>query len=248
MRVEKNYITEELKTNYADSKLMIAASYDGLSAEKMNELRSKVAAADGKINVVKNRLLKRILPEDADPAFNELLTGANAIANTAEDIVALAKAVAEFAKENSKVKVKGGLLDYSKAITADDIKNLASLPPKEILLAKLLGAMQGPITNLAGVFNAMLSNTVRVLDQIAKLKEAQAGEQKSEVAEPKPEVVEQKPEVAEQKPEVAEQKPEEVEHKPEVVEQKSEVAEQKPEVVEQKTEEKTESTETDSMP
>ena len=222
MRVEKNYITEELKNNYADSKLMVVTSYDGLSAEQMNELRSKVAAAEGKINVVKNRLLKRVIPKDADPAFNELLTGANAIANTAEDIVALAKAVAEFAKDNSKVEVKGGLLDYSKAITAADIKNLASLPPKEILLAKLLGALQGPITNLAGVFNAMLGNTVRVLDQIAKLKEAEGGGQKAEDAEEKAEDGEQKAEDGEQKAEDGEEKAEDGE---EEVEPKTESAE-----------------------
>ena len=196
MRIEKNYITEELANKYADSKLLIAAAYQGLSAEEMNELRSKVAAANGMINVVKNRLLKRVVPEEADSAFKELLTGANAIANTAEDVVALAKAIAEFAKENEKLEVKGGLLDYSKAITPEDIKNLASLPPREILLAKLLGALQGPITNLAGIFNAMLGNTVRVLDQIAKVKESgQVPEEKAEEkAEEKVETTEAEPE------------------------------------------------------
>jgi large subunit ribosomal protein L10 len=171
MRIEKEYIVEELKNRYAASNLLVVTTYHGLGAETMNELRGKVSKASGTINIVPNRLLKRALPDSTDPAFTDILQGPNAVAATREDIVALSKALKGFADSNKAFEIRGGLLELKTYLNQADIISLASLPPKEILHAQLAGALQGPIRKLAVLFNTLLGNTVRVLDQIAKLKE-----------------------------------------------------------------------------
>lgn len=171
MRIEKEYIVEELKNRYAASNLLVVTTYHGLGAENMNDLRAKVSEASGTINIVPNRLLKRALPDSADPAFTDILQGPNAIAATQEDIVELSKALKTFADGNKVFEIRGGLLELKTYLSQAEIISLASLPPKEILQAQLAGALQGPIRKLAVLFNTLLGNTVRVLDQVAKLKE-----------------------------------------------------------------------------
>ena len=176
MRPEKKYIAEELKERYANNSLMIVTSYHGLTSENMNDLRTSVFNNNGRIDVVKNRLLKRILPDDIEKnPLDELLKGPSAIAATDSDIVALAKIISEFAKETKTLKIRGGILELSKVLNAEDITALASLPSKEILLARLLAAIKGPVTNITCLLNTMVTNMVRVLDQVAKAK-AEAGE------------------------------------------------------------------------
>jgi large subunit ribosomal protein L10 len=180
MRIEKEYIVEELKKRYAASNLLVVTTYHGLEVETMNELRGKVSEASGTINIVPNRLLKRALPDSAAPAFKDILQGPNAIAATQEDIVELSKALKTFADDNKAFEIRGGLLELKTYLNQADIISLASLPPKEILHAQLAGTLQGPIRKLAVLFNTLLGNTVRVLDQVAKLKEEGAAVEKAE--------------------------------------------------------------------
>jgi len=194
MRPEQKYIAEELKERYAKNNLMIVASYHGLTAENMNDLRTSVFNIEGRVDVLKNRLLKRILPEDIDrESLDSLLKGPSTIAATDNDIVALAKALSEFAKENKELKIRGGLLELSKILTADEIADLASLPPKEILLSRLLAAVKGPVTNITRLLDTMVTNVVRVIDQVAKAKE-EAGETVAEAKAEEPKADEAKAE------------------------------------------------------
>ena len=104
---------------------MIVASYQGLSAEDMNDYRSAIINSNGTVNIVKNRLLKIALPQDIDKdALNELLTGSSSIAATDGDIIALAKSISDFAKEQESLSIRGGLLELSKVINEDAIKSL----------------------------------------------------------------------------------------------------------------------------
>jgi len=175
MRIEKEYVIEELKQRYADSNLMVVTSYHGIKSDAMGELRGKVYNKKATINIVPNRLLKRAMPDSIDPAFNDLLHGANAVAATAGDIVELSKMLKEFADKNKTFEIRGGLLEMHKFLSQADIISLASLPPKQVLQAQLVCALQGPIRKLAVLFNTMLSNMVRVLDEIAKVKEQEGG-------------------------------------------------------------------------
>ncbi len=193
MRPEQKYIVDELKERYAKNSLMIVASYHGLTAKNMNDLRTSVFDIEGRVDIVKNRLLKRIMPEDVEiEPLNSLLKGPSTVAATDNDIVALAKALSEFAKANEQLEIRGGILELSKILNADDIIALASLPPREILLSRLLGAVKGPVTNFTRLLDTMVTNVVRVIDQVAKAKE-EAGETVAEAApaeEAKPETEE----------------------------------------------------------
>jgi len=175
MRVEKEYIVEELKNRYAASNLLVVTSYHGLGSESMNDLRGQVSGSKGKINIASNRLVKRALPEGIDQEFADILRGPNAFATTQEDIVDLAKALKKFADDNKTFEIRGGLLELKNYLSQADIVALASLPPKQILQAQLASALQGPIRKLAVLFSTLLGNTVRVLDQISKKKEEAGG-------------------------------------------------------------------------
>lgn len=174
MRIEKHYIAKEMEERYQGSSLMVVAGYHGLNANDMTKLRARVAEQQGVLNVVKNRIAKRVLEGKAGEEFAKLLRGPNAIAATRGDAVALAKALTQFAKENNALVIRGGLLDVSRFLTAEEIAGLAALPPREVLLARLLAGLQGPARNLTYLFSTMLGNLVRVLDQVGK-KKAEGG-------------------------------------------------------------------------
>jgi large subunit ribosomal protein L10 len=185
MRIEKTFIVDELKARYDKSALMVLTSYHGLSADDLNDLRARIAASQGTLNVVKNRLLKRVLADATADEFGDLLSGPNAVAATDEDVVSLAKALKDYSKQHDVLEIRGGLLDMSTLLTPEDINALASLPSREVLLGQLIGSMQGPVRGLVTVFNALLSGMVRALDEIAKLK-AEAGDAVAEPAEEGP--------------------------------------------------------------
>jgi len=180
MRIEKQYIAKEMEERYRGSTLLVVAAYHGLNANDMTKLRARVAEQQGVLNVVKNRIAQRVVGAAGAEEFKQLLKGPNAIAATRGDAVALAKAMTQFAKENNALVIRGGLLDLSRYLTAEEIAGLAALPPREVLLARLLGGLQGPARNLACVFSTMIGNLVRVLEQVGKKKPA--GGAKAEAA------------------------------------------------------------------
>ncbi len=172
MRIEKEYIAKEMEARYQGSTLMVVAAYHGLKAKDMTKLRARVAESNGVLNVVKNRIAKRVVNETAGTEFIELMKGPNAIAATRGDAVALAKALTQFAKENEALVLRGGLLDLSRFLTAEELAGLAALPSREVLLARLLAGLQGPARGLACLFSTMLGNLVRVLDKVGQTKPA----------------------------------------------------------------------------
>ncbi|MCX7846864.1 MAG: 50S ribosomal protein L10 [bacterium] len=169
MRIEKTYIAKEMEERYRGSTLMVVTGYHGLNANEMTKLRSRLAEQQGVLNVVKNRIVKRVM-EGAGEEFLQLLRGPNAIAATRGDAVALAKVLTQFAKENNALVIRGGLLELKRFLSAEEIAGLAALPPREVLLARLLGGLQGPARNLVGLLSTMMGNLVRVLDQVGKKK------------------------------------------------------------------------------
>jgi len=175
MRIEKQYIAKEMEERYHGSTLLVVAAYHGLNANDMTKLRARVAEQQGVLNVVKNRIAKRVVGAAAGEEFIQLMKGPNAIAATRGDAVALAKAMTQFAKENNALVIRGGLLDASRYLTAEEIAGLAALPPREVLLARLLAGLQGPARNLVYLFSTMMGNLVRVLDQVGKKKPAGGG-------------------------------------------------------------------------
>jgi large subunit ribosomal protein L10 len=165
---------QELIDHYTDSVGTVShaflVDYKGITANQVTVLRAKIRESGGTYEVIKNRLMLRAIEGKPLGALKEYFQGPTAIAY-AEDPVALAKVLSDFAKDVPAVEFKGGIVDGS-AITGDQVKDIAGLPTRDELLAKLLYLLQSPITRLARGLAAIPRQFVVVLDQIAKDKAA----------------------------------------------------------------------------
>ncbi len=169
-REDKRLIVEELHAGFADASAGVVARYRGLSVAQMSDLRRRLRDTGVSIQVVKNTLARRAAKDTRFEEAMPLFTGPVAIAY-GNDPVGMAKAMSDFAKEHEALEIQGGVLD-GKAVTAAEIKALASLPSREVLLAKMLGSMQAPISGFVRTLNEIPSSFVRVLAAIRDQKEA----------------------------------------------------------------------------
>ncbi len=158
-----------LREELANSRTMIVSEYRGLKVKEIAEIRRALRKQDVTYRVVKNRLLRIAATDEVAEALGPLLTGPTAIA-FGNDEAGTAKAVLDATKPYARiVKITGGVLG-AKAIDADGVTRLATLPSREILLAKLAGGMQAPVGTLAGLFAAPLRNLGYALLQVAEQK------------------------------------------------------------------------------
>jgi len=169
-REGKQRIVEQLHAAWSESSAGIVTHYRGLTVAEMGDLRTRLHKADVSFQVVKNTLARRAAEGTDFKAAEELFTGPVAIAYGG-DPVAMAKAIADFAKEHEALEIKGGVLD-GKFMDADGVKRLASLPTREELLAKLLGSMQSPISGFVRTLAEVPGSFVRVLAAIRDQKQA----------------------------------------------------------------------------
>ena len=158
-----------LREELANSRTMIVSEYRGLKVKEIAEIRRALRKQDVTYRVVKNRLLRIAATESVAEALSPLLTGPTAIA-FGNDEAGTAKAVLDATRPYAKiVRISGGVLG-DKAIDADGVTRLATLPSREVLLAKLAGGMQAPVGTLAGLFAAPLRNLGYALAQVAEQK------------------------------------------------------------------------------
>jgi len=170
----KEATVAELRDELSRSRTLIVSEYRGLTVKEIAEIRRALARQDVRYRVIKNRLMKIAAQDAVGEALRPLLTGPNAIA-FGTDEVATAKAVLDATRPyNRIVRITGGVLG-DRAIDADGVSRLASLPAREVLLAKLAGGMQAPVGTLAGLFAAPLRNLGYALQQVAEQK-ARAGD------------------------------------------------------------------------
>jgi large subunit ribosomal protein L10 len=153
---------------------MIVSEYRGLTVKEIAEIRRALRKQDVTYRVVKNRLMRIASADEAvGEALSPLLVGPTAIA-FGNDEAGTAKAVLDATRPFNKiVRITGGVLG-DRAIDADGVTRLATLPSREVLLAKLAGGMQAPVANLAGLFSAPLRNLGYALAQVAEQKAKQA--------------------------------------------------------------------------
>ncbi|RME39324.1 MAG: 50S ribosomal protein L10 [Deltaproteobacteria bacterium] len=170
-RTGKEQLVAELAAKLARVKAAFIADYRGLTVEQANDLRNKLREAGVEYQVVKNTLLKLAIRDTDSACLEEFLQGPTAIAMAEGDPVAPAKVLSEFAKANDKFELKGGMLDGKKLDIAG-IKALSDLPSREVLLAKMLGSMNAPVTNFVGVLAAVPRSLVQVLAAIQDKKAA----------------------------------------------------------------------------
>ena len=158
-----------LREELANSRTMIVSEYRGLKVKEIAEIRRALRKQDVTYRVVKNRLLRIAATEQVAEALSPLLTGPTAIA-FGNDEAGTAKAVLDATKPYARiVRITGGVLG-DKAIDADGVTRLATLPSRDVLLAKLAGGMQAPVGTLAGLFAAPLRNLGYALAQVAEQK------------------------------------------------------------------------------
>ena len=164
-------VVADIKDKFDRAQSAILVDYRGLTVEQDTDLRNKMRAAGVEYRVLKNTMIKRALHDLGVDGIDNLLEGPTAVAFGYDDAVAPAKVLAEFVKTNNAAEIKGGLLD-KQLMELDQIKYLAELPSKEVLIAKLLGSMNAPISNFVGVLSGVPRAFVCALNEIKNKKEA----------------------------------------------------------------------------
>jgi len=167
----KKQIVAEIKEKLSQAQAVVIVENRGLTVAQVTELRNKLREAGVEFKVLKNTLMKLAADEVGVTGLDPYLQGPTAWAFSMADPVSAAKVITTFVKTNDKLAVKGGILE-NQAITADGVKALADLPPREVLLAQVLGAMQGPLVGLANVLQGPIRKMGYALEAIRKSKEA----------------------------------------------------------------------------
>lgn len=169
--MSKTQVVEELSAKLATAKAAFLADYRGLTVDEVNDLRSKLRDSGVEYRVVKNTLLRLAAKDTPFTCLDEYLTGPTAIAIAQEDPVAPAKVLSDYAKASKVFELKAAVLD-GKLLSLEEITALAELPSREVLLARLLGSINAPVSNFVGVLAAVPRSLVQVLGAIKDQKEA----------------------------------------------------------------------------
>lgn len=169
----KKKVVEEIKIRLQKIQGAVLTDYRGLNVAEVTELRAKLRDAGIEFKVLKNTLTRIAANEVGLEGLDPYLEGPTAIAFGLEDPVAPAKILAEFAKTHKALEIKAGIL-ANKVIDGASVEALADLPPREVLLAKLLGAVQSPMYGFVGSLQGILRNFVYVLDAVKEKKAAEA--------------------------------------------------------------------------
>jgi large subunit ribosomal protein L10 len=163
-RAEKTTAVTELAEQFRNSSAVVLTEYRGLTVKQLTELRRSLGG-NASYAIVKNTLTKIAAKEAGVEGVDISLTGPSAIAFVKGDPVETAKGLRDFARTNPLLVIKGGVLE-GKSLTADEVRRLADLESREVLLAKLAGAMKAPLSGAVSLFAAPLSQTARVLDAL----------------------------------------------------------------------------------
>ena len=150
----------EIKDHFQNSTSAVVTEYRGLSVPEVTALR-RALGDNGTYTVAKNTLVKRAAKEAGVEGLDDLLSGPTAIAFVTGEVVDAAKALKDFAKDNKALVIKGGIMDGD-PLSAAELDKLADLESREVLLAKMAGALKGNQNKAAGLFNAPASQLARL--------------------------------------------------------------------------------------
>lgn len=170
---EKKQVVSELANRLERSTIVITTSYRGLSVAEMTELRRRLRQEEIEYRVIKNTLAQFAAEKVGKEGLTSIIEGPTAIAFGYGDIVAPAKALLDYIRATkSELRINGGLMEQ-RVLTAAEVTTLATLPPKEVLIAKLLSGMQGPISAVVQVLNANITGLLGLL--VARTKQLEGG-------------------------------------------------------------------------
>jgi large subunit ribosomal protein L10 len=173
LKAEKERIVEELTERLKTTPTLFVADYRGLSVSEIDELRTKVIEHGARFTVVKNTLTKRAAEAAGADALLAMLEGPTAIAfiEADGDMVGVAKALADSARTTRVLAIRGGILDGD-PIGEEEVKNLATLPPVEVLRGQVLGAITSPLITVVGLIAAPVRDLIGLID--ARIEQLQA--------------------------------------------------------------------------
>lgn len=173
-RPDKVEAVAEIADRFRASSAAVVTEYSGLSVQQLTELRRALGKA-ATYRVAKNTLVKRAAEDAGVQGLEALFAGPTAIAFVEGEPVDAAKALRNFAKDNKGLVIKGGYMD-GRPLTVDEVTKIADLESREVLLAKLAGAMKGNLTKAAGLFNAPASQVARLAAALQDKKASAADE------------------------------------------------------------------------
>ena len=148
----KQPIVDEISATIKDAQSVVVVDYRGLTVAQDTQLRKQLREANVSYKVYKNTLVSRAIKGTEFESLNEVLEGPNAFAVSTEDATAPARILAEFAKKNPELEIRAGIVEGT-YYDANAMKAIAAIPSRDVLISKLLGSLQSPITNLARVLN-----------------------------------------------------------------------------------------------
>ena len=178
-QADKATAVADIAEQFKSSTATVITEYRGLTVANLAELRRSLSGS-ATYSVAKNTLIKRAASEAGVEGLDELFVGPTAIAFVSGEAVDAAKAIKKFAKDHKALVIKGGYMD-GRALTVGEVERIADLESREVLLAKLAGAMKANLSKAAGLFNAPASQVARL---VAALQEKRAAEAPAEAAAP----------------------------------------------------------------
>ena len=168
-RISKDLIIREIEKELATRSIFFVVQQGSTPANALDKLRAKLRTSNARYLVVKNSLAKKALEKTKLEKFSSALEGCCGLAFSSGDPVLSSKILTDFAKENEGFKIQTGFMN-GEVLAPDKVKALASLPSREVLLARVVGGMQAPISRFVHVLSGALRKVVTALDAIAKKK------------------------------------------------------------------------------
>ncbi|MER7166655.1 50S ribosomal protein L10 [Micromonospora sp. NPDC000207] len=174
IRADKASAVAELTESFRTAGATVLTEYRGLTVSQLTQLRRSLGK-ETTYTVAKNTLAKRAATDAGISGLDELFSGPTALTFVSGDVVEAAKGLRDFAKANPKLVIKGGVFE-GRAITAAEVTKLADLESREVLLAKLAGAMKGNLSKAAALFQAPLSKTAQLAAALQDKREKEGAE------------------------------------------------------------------------